>query len=366
MAPEPVGKGLGAGEQGLERFAAARTDEIVGILAGRQLDEAQGALGADEGQGAQCRPDRRLLAGAVAVEAEDRRGIEAPHPFELCFGHRGAVGRDRFRDPGAVERDHIHVALDHDQPFRGAAGGRGAIDVVEGAALVEERRIGRVEVFRLARAEDPPAERDDPAARIADRDHQPAAEAVVALTLLGLNQHAGLDQPVLAQPVERALERGAAVGGEAEAEALDGGRVDAAALEIVARLGAGEAVELLGVISGNLAHDVGQRSRAVGALFGPGVGLGNVHPGLGGKLLDRIHERHPALVGQKADRVAVRTAAEAMVEALVVVDGEARRLLVVEWATCLPFAPGADQLHRRRDDGGEDRSSAKLVEKGGA
>ena len=46
----------------------------------------------------------------------------------------------------------------------------------------------------------------------------------------------------------------------------------------------------------------------------------------------------------------MRAAAEAMVEALVVVDGEARRLLVVERAARLPLAPGADQLHRRRDD----------------
>ena len=72
-------------------------------------------------------------------------------------------------------------------------------------------------------------------------------------------------------------------------------------------------------------------------------------PGLGRELLHRVHERHSAMVGQEADRIAVRAAAEAMVEALVVVDGEARRLLVVERAAGLPLAPGADQLHRWRD-----------------
>ena len=71
---------------------------------------------------------------------------------------RGAVGRDHFGDAGAVERDHVHIAFDDDQPLGGAAGGRGAVDVVECAALVEERRVGGVEVFGLAVAEDAPAE----------------------------------------------------------------------------------------------------------------------------------------------------------------------------------------------------------------
>ena len=71
------------------------------------------------------------------------------------------------------------------------------------------------------------------------------------------------------------------------------------------------------------------------------------------------------MIGKEADRVAVRAAAEAVIEALVVVDGEARRLLVVERAASLPLTPGAKQLHRRGDDGGEDRARAKLVQKGG-
>src|SRR5881392_1885212 len=53
--------------------------------------------------------------------------------------------------------------------------------------------------------------------------------------------------------------------------------------------------------------------------------------------------------GCGADGVAVRAAAEAMVETLVVVDREARSFLVVEGATRLPFAAGAEELHRRRN-----------------
>ena len=80
-----------------------------------------------------------FLPGAVAVEAEDRRRIEPPQPLELRLGERGAVGGDDLGDAGAVERDHVHIALDDDQPLGGAAGRAGAVEVVEGPALVEER-----------------------------------------------------------------------------------------------------------------------------------------------------------------------------------------------------------------------------------
>jgi hypothetical protein len=72
------------------------------------------------------------------------------------------------------------------------------------------------------------------------------------------------------------------------------------------------------------------------------------------------------MVGQKADRVAMRAAPEAMIEMLVVVDREARRLLIVEGTAGLPFAPGADQLHAGSDDGTEHGSGAQFVEPGGA
>ena len=72
-----------------------------------------------------------------------------------------------------------------------------------------------------------------------------------------------------------------------------------------------------------------------------------------------------ARVGQPADRVAMRAAAEAMVEALLVVDREARRLLVVERAAGLPLAPGRCSFSAAADQGRERGPGAKLVEEGG-
>ena len=78
----------------------------------------------------------------------------------------------------------------------------------------------------------------------------------------------------------------------------------------------------------------------------PGAGL-FVEPGIvdrdagrRGELLHRVDEGKPALIGHPTDRVAVRGAAEAVIEALVVVDVEARRLLVVERAQSLEAVAG--------------------------
>ncbi len=182
MPPQPLDERFGGGEQA-SIAAAAGADDIVGVLAGGQVDEAQGALGGEVGQGAGGGADRGLLPGAVAVEAEDRRGIEPPHPLELGLGDRGAERGDDLADPRRVERDHVHLALDHDQALRGAAGGAGEVEVEQGAALVEQRRVGGVEIFGLAGAEDAAAESDHPAALVLDRIGQPAAEAVVGSRL---------------------------------------------------------------------------------------------------------------------------------------------------------------------------------------
>src|SRR5206468_9409951 len=111
VAPQARVERLWGGEQRFKAFAAAGVDDVIRVLARRQLDEAQGPVGTEKGERASGGADRRLAAGIVAVEAEDRRRIEAPQPLELAFREGGAVGRDYLRDAGAVERDHVHIAF---------------------------------------------------------------------------------------------------------------------------------------------------------------------------------------------------------------------------------------------------------------
>ena len=86
-------------------------------------------------------------------------------------------------------------------PPRLAAGGTGEVEVEEGAALVEQGRVGGVQIFGLAGPEDPGAEGDAPAARVPDREGQPAAEAIVAgfLPSSGGISRPALDQLVIAE-----------------------------------------------------------------------------------------------------------------------------------------------------------------------
>src|SRR5258707_11649938 len=84
----------------------------------------------------------------------------------------------------------------------------------------------------------PPAEGDAPAAAVADREHDPAAEAVIAgAAALGPDQQPGLEQQLLGQAGggERRLERAAAIRREAQPEAGDGLVVEAAPLQVVER-----------------------------------------------------------------------------------------------------------------------------------
>ena len=51
----------------------------------------------------------------VRIEHQDRAVRELLQQFEVRLTERGAVRRDRFRDPGLVQGDHVRVSLDDDR-----------------------------------------------------------------------------------------------------------------------------------------------------------------------------------------------------------------------------------------------------------
>src|SRR3546814_12502255 len=71
------------------------------------------------------------------------------------------------------------------------------------------------------------------------------------------------------------------------------------------------------------------------------------------------------MVGEEANHVVMRAASEAVIEALVVVDVEARRLFVVKRAAGLPFPPGADELDSTPDNARQRPAVAEFVQQGG-
>ena len=194
-----------------------------------------------------------------------------------------------------------------------------------------------------------------------DRQHQPAAEAVVGFLVLDRDPHASLDQHGLLEPAQRALQRLPVLGRIAEAEFAHRRIGKPAPPEIAARLHPVCAAQItLEPVLRRGGHIV-----EAGALFGPAGGLriggGDFHPGFRREFLHRIHERQAALVGEPADCITMRFAAEAMVEALLVIDVEARRLLVMERATGLELAARLGQPQGTTDHRGQRGPHAQFV-----
>src|SRR5258708_26442013 len=98
---------------------------------------------------------------------------------------RGSTERGyRVADAELRKRDHVHVALDHHHAARRADRIARLHQPIDFAALLEERRLGRVQVFGLAVSDHAPAEADHGAARTEDREHHTLAEAILALALV--------------------------------------------------------------------------------------------------------------------------------------------------------------------------------------
>ena len=100
-----------------------------------------------------------------------------------------AQGADDVGQPRLVGGDHVGIPLDHRHPAGLAGGVAGEVGGVEGPALLEDRRLGGVQVlgglqagFGVASSrsvrQDSAAEGDGPAAGVVDREDEAAAEAV--------------------------------------------------------------------------------------------------------------------------------------------------------------------------------------------
>jgi hypothetical protein len=227
---------------------------------------------------------------------------------------------------------------------------------------VKQRRLGRVQVFRFARAQHAPAEGDHAAAGVADGEHHAAAEAVVTAALLALDQHAGRGEPLhglrvrtelLEQPVPL-------VRRPADAEGRGGRAADAARLEVADGLGV--VLELLLVEAGRRLEGAVQVGAAVRARR---LLARHFQPGERGEFLDRLGEAEVLVVHQEPQRRAVRAAAEAVIELLGRADGERRRLLAVEGAAGLVLAPRLLERHTRIDHLHDIRAAHQFVNEAG-
>ncbi len=76
----------------------------------------------------------------------------------------------------------VHVAFDNHHLFRLPDGVIGPVQCVNQAAFVEDRGLRRIEVLGLGIADNTATESHGAARTVADREHQPVAEAIVVAT----------------------------------------------------------------------------------------------------------------------------------------------------------------------------------------
>ena len=207
---------------------------------------------------------------------------------------------------------------------------------------MEDRRLLRVEVLRLALAHHAAAERDRASVEVGDREHDPAEEAVLRARTVA-EREVRLDDLVAreARVGEMAHERVTGRWRVAEPPALGHVRAEAALCEILARLGSTRAprahellVEVLGCGLARGHQPLLAPRRQPGAAL-----LHDVDARALSEAPDGIGEVEVLGLHHKAERVAATAAAEAVPQLGGGVDLEARGLLAVERTVAPEQAP---------------------------
>ncbi len=246
------------------------------------------------------------------------------------------------------------------------AGPRARCGVEEDLALVEERRVGRVEILRRrVGIERAPAEGDDAAAQVGDREGDAVAEAVVGDgDVVAADQHARRDHLLDLEPraCQVRAQRRAIVRRIAEAKRGDRLACEPALFQIAPRLGARAGHQRR--LEERCRHfdDAVEPLALVLARFIARAELRHRHAGFAGQPLDRLGKRQPVGLHEEREDVAVLAGGEAVVEALLVVDREGRRLLHLERGEALELAPSALQRNLAPHDLADAEPRANFVQ----
>ena len=181
------------------------------------------------------RAKRRLLSRSIAVIAEAHLRRIAQQELRLLRGKRRAKRGNDVLYARSRDGNRIHIALDDDGESRARNGAMRAIETEEQTSLVEDQRLGRIQIFRLAVSQDASAERHHAPSRVADRDDHAIAKAVVMTrALLPLRRQAALFKErsrhaALLEGDGELVPRGRRI---ADAESLDDALADAAPREV--------------------------------------------------------------------------------------------------------------------------------------
>jgi hypothetical protein len=167
-----------------------------------------------------------------------------------------------------------------------------------------------------------PPKPDATPARIADREDDAVAERVIGrAAIIRFRRDPGVDQVILRNALgrERLEGCGPARGGEPDLEPVENRRAQSPAFEIGARLRCALGLELQPEMPDGGLRRLGELRRTVGLFGGFRVPRGHRHPGVARQEFHRLHEADILGFLHEADDVALRVAAEAVVEPLAVI-----------------------------------------------
>ena len=234
---------------------------------------------------------------------------------------------------------------------------------------MEQGRFRAVEIFGLALAEDATAEADRAATALGNGEHHPVAKAVVraALAFFGADQQAGFDEKILgkAGAGELCLQAAAALWRKAQTETGHRRFLEATTAQVrQRRLALGQPQALL-IPRGR------RRDRFFETVAPPLDGLrfrrrvGQAEPGLGSECTNGLDEAQVLRLHDEIEYRAVLAAAEAVVESLLVVDGERRRFFLMKRAQAEKFPPVPLESDAPADDIGQPQPCPQLIKESG-
>jgi len=311
-----------------QRVGPLFAQQAVRILPGRQprRAHAQAFRQQDFEAALQC-----ALAGTVTVE-EEHHVLGAPQQrARVLRGQRGAAGRERSLDTGAAQRDLVEVALDDHRALAAPDRLQRARQAVEHLALVEDRRLRRVQVLRLLVLGDrATAEAEDASARIADRKGHAPAQPVVVTARVARRQDAGR----LAQ-----LRRDALAAQHADGEVPAVRReADLEALPVLGRETARREIRSPRAIGAQQLAAIARLQQLVGLVDPLGdarfaaTRFGDRDPAVACEAADRLEEAEALGLLHEVEDVSAFVTAEAVERAPVRIHVERGRLLVMEGA----------------------------------
>ena len=246
--------------------------------------------------------------------------------MQMRFGHGGAEGGHGGLESRLAQRNDVHIPLGHDQPLPLARCCTGRAVVEQHPRLVEQRRLGRVQILGVVvRVHRPPAKGHRPPARIADREHDPIAERVIGPIFLarGFGQP-GLQDQIFghtsgAQMIPQPLPR---IGGKADLPPLQRLFGQAAPRQIGARIAACRGAQLKAEKPRRGLDHLDQLRVTVSFLAGLRIARRHLHPSLAREDFDRLHEGDVLCLHDKVKGVALGVAAKAVIKPFLIIHME--------------------------------------------